>query len=127
MRSWLSPRVGRKQKWLFKAITGIFFIDSYKFGVYYVKSYKKWTKRLKILKSPNLQWGLGLKYRDFDRNLYFSSNCNFVVIFISKDQFRAIQVKEEIKTFPNMCDTKGWGAFSHRYRLSKSVDMNSGI
>ena len=83
LRSRLSPGGGRNQKWHFKAITGTFFIHSYKLGAYYVKSYKKWTKRLNILKSLNLQWGLGLKYRDFDRNLYFSSNCNFVVIFIS--------------------------------------------
>ena len=83
LRSRLSPEGGRNQKWHFKAKTGTFFIHSYKLGAYYVKSYKKWTKRLNIFKSLNLQWGLGLKYRDFDRNLYFSSNCNFVVIFIS--------------------------------------------
>ena len=49
--------------------------------------------------------GIEAEIKDFDGNLYFFSNRNFAVIFIPYDQFWADQVKEEIKTFPNMCDT----------------------
>ena len=59
MRSRLSPEGGQNQKWYFKAKTGTFLINSYELRANYVKSYKKFTKRLKILKSLHLQWGLG--------------------------------------------------------------------
>ena len=49
--------------------------------------------------------GIGAEIKDFDGNLYFFSNLHFVVIFIPYDQIWADQVTEEIKTFPNMCDT----------------------
>ena len=44
LRSRLSPGGRRNQKWHFKAITGTFFIRSYKLGAYYVKSYKNGPK-----------------------------------------------------------------------------------
>ena len=57
LRSRLSPGGGRDQKGHFKAITGTFFIESYKLGVYYIKAYKK--------------MGIGAEITDFDGNLYF--------------------------------------------------------
>ena len=49
MRSRLSPGGGRNQKGHFKAITGTFFIDSYKLGAYYIKSYKKLDRFVKCI------------------------------------------------------------------------------
>ena len=49
LRSRLSPEGGRNQKWHFKAITGTFFIHSYKLEAYYVKSYKKMDQKAQNL------------------------------------------------------------------------------
>ena len=49
LRSSLSPGGGQNQKGHFKAITGTFFIDSYKLGAYYIKSYKKMDQKTQKL------------------------------------------------------------------------------
>ena len=59
LRSRLSPGGGRNQKCHFKAKTDQFFINSFIYRAYYVISYKKWIKRLKILISLHLQWDWG--------------------------------------------------------------------
>ena len=66
---------------------------------------KNWTERLKILKSLHLQWDWGQNREILQKNLDFFSKRNMFVNFISKDQFSVDQVKEEIKTIPNMYDT----------------------
>ena len=59
MRSSLSAEEAQNPKWHFRAET--VFIDSYILRAYYMKSYKKLNQMDKILKSHNLQWGLGPK------------------------------------------------------------------
>ena len=61
LRSSLSAEEAQNPKWHFRAETVTFFIDSYILRAYYMKSYKKLNQMDKILKSHNLQWGLGPK------------------------------------------------------------------
>ena len=49
--------------------------------------------------------GIGAEIKDFDGNLYFFFKSQFCSDFYTYDIFWADQVKEETKTFPNMCDT----------------------
>ena len=110
MRSRLSPGGGQNQKVHFKAKTGTLFTISYELGANHVKSYKKLDRKAQNLEITSFTMGMGPKKRDFTRNLDFFSKRNMFVILISKDQFSLDQVKEQIKTFPNMYDTWGWGA-----------------
>ena len=71
--------------------------------------------------------GLGPKQRDFTRNLHFFSKRNMFVILISKDQFSVDQLKEEIKTFPNMYDTQVWGAIFPLIQAVKVEQHEFGI
>ena len=105
MRSRLSPRGGQNQKCHFEAKTDTFFINSFIYRAYYVKSYKKLDQKAQNLDITSFTMGLRPKWRDFTRNLHFFSKRNMFVIFISKDQFSIDQVKEEIKMFPNIYDT----------------------
>ena len=110
MRSRLSPRGGQNQKCNFEAKTDTFFINSFIYRAYYVKSYKKLDQKAQNLDITSFTMGLRPKWRDFTRNLHFFSKRNMFVIFTSKDQFSIDQLKGEIKMFLNMYDTWGWGA-----------------
>ena len=105
MRSSLSPGGCRNQKCHFKAKTDTFFIYSFIYRAYYVKSYKKLDQKAQNLDITSFTMGLWPKKRNFTRNLHFFSKRNMFVIFISKDQFGIDQVKEEIKMFANIYDT----------------------
>ena len=110
MRSRLSPRGGQNQKCHFEAKTDTFFINSFIYRAYYVKSYKKLDQKAQNLDITSFTIRLRPKWRDFTRNLHFFSKRNMFVIFTSKDQFSIDQLKGEIKMFLNMYDTWGWGA-----------------
>ena len=77
MRSSLSAEEAQNQKLYLGAEIGFYFINSCILGAYYMKSYKKCGQKAQYLEITQFTMGIGVKYRDFARNLYLFSDGNF--------------------------------------------------
>ena len=119
LRSRLSPGGGQNQKCNFKAKTDAFFINSFIYRAYYVKSYKKMIKRLNILISLHLQW-------DWDRNREILpeicisvQNAIFLWFSYQKTNSAWTRWKRRSRCFRIFMTHRGEKLFFHWYRLSK--------